>query len=74
MWMRIRGIPQDRYKSMALLLHALCWTLSLCILLIVIADEATSETPPDWYAISFSINFPHNFEPVLIYLQVLVVQ
>jgi len=48
MWMRIKGVPQDRFVSMAKLLHAFCWALPVVILFVVVAVEIDDIYEPSW--------------------------
>lgn len=51
MWMRIRGVPEERFPLVAKVLHVVCWVVPTIIALIVVADKGDEEHY-DWYVVT----------------------
>jgi hypothetical protein len=46
MWMRIRGVPEERFPPVAKVLHAVSWIVPVTVVLVVVADKQDEEY--DW--------------------------
>jgi hypothetical protein len=50
MWMRIQGVPEERFPSIAKILHIICWIVPVTITLAIVVEERHGHY--DWYVLA----------------------
>jgi len=57
MWMRIQGVPEERFPSIAKILHIICWIVPVTITLAIVVEERHGHY--DWCWLSNKVDARH---------------